>query len=162
MHVPIIFLKKVKKSLTLEELSGVKFYENDLYDQSAYHKAGFDYIGDKYSQFDAEDFTSLYGGSVLDLVEEDKVKNLFHVIKVKHDAVKFVSENKIKRINDFMAQTDSSNFKYHYYILENLTIDRLDTHIVENDVLYPLDEWLLSVAEENSMYQIIQILDAHL
>ena len=62
MHVPIIFLKKVKKPLTLEELSGIKFYENDLYDQSAYHKAGFDYIGDKYSQFDAEDFY-IYDGT---------------------------------------------------------------------------------------------------
>ena len=61
-----------------------------------------------------------------------------------------------------MAQTDSSNFKNRYYSLENLTIDRLDTHIVENNVLYPLDEWILSRAEEGAMYQIVRILDAHL
>lgn len=162
MHVPIIFLEKVEKPLTQEELASVKIYENDLYDQPAYQKAGFDYIGDKYSEFDVEDLTSIYDGNILDLAEEDKIKNLFHVIKVKHNAVKFVSENKIKEINDFMAQTDSSNFKNRYYSLENLTIDRLDTHIVENDVLYPLDEWLLTVAEEGSMYQIVRVLDAHL
>ena len=162
MHVPIIFLEKVEKPLTQEELASVKIYENDLYDLPAYQKAGFDYIGDKYSEFDVEDLTSIYNGNILDLAEEDKTKNLFHVIKVKHNAVKFVSENKIKDINDFMAQTDSSNFKNRYYSLENLTIDRLDTHIVEDDVLYPLDEWILSGAEEDAMYQIVRVLDAHL
>ena len=54
MHVPIIFLEKVEKPLTQEELASVKIYENDLYDQPAYQKAGFDYIGDKYSEFDVD------------------------------------------------------------------------------------------------------------
>lgn len=162
MHVPIIFLEKVEKPLTKEELANVEIYENDLYDQPAYCRAGFDYVGDEYLQFGVKSLVSIYDGNVLDLVEEDKNENLFHVIKVKQNAVKFVSENKIKKINDFMADTNSSNFTYRYSILENLTIDKLDTHIVENDVLYPLDEWILSGAEEGAMYQIVRVLDAHL
>ena len=162
MHVPIIFLEKVEKPLTQEELVSVKIYENDLYDQPTYHKAGFDYIGDEYLQFGIKSFVNIYDRNVLDLVEEDRIKNLFHIIKVKHNAVKFVSENKIKKINDFIKQIDSSNFKYRYHILENMAIEKFDTYIVEDNILYPLDEWILSEAEEDAMYQIVRVLDAHL
>lgn len=162
MHVPIIFLEKVEKPLTQEELANVRIYENDLYDQPAYHKAGIDYIGDEYLEFGIKSLLGIYDENILELVEKDNKKNLFHVVRVKQNAIKYISENKIKKINDFMEQIDSSNFKHRYYILENLTIDRLDTHIVENNVLYPLDEWILSRAEEGAMYQIVRILDAHL
>lgn len=162
MHVPIIFLEKVEKPLTREELADIEIYENDLYDQPAYHRAGFDYIGNKYPEFDAEDFASIYDGNILELVEKDTENNLSHIFRVEQDAVKYISEEKIKLINDFMAQTDSSNFQHRYYSLEHIVIDKLDTHIVENDVLYPLDEWILTVAEEGAMYQIIQVLDTHI
>ena len=162
MHVPIIFLEKVEKPLTEEEIYNIEIYENDLYNQPAYIKAGFDYIGREYSEFDAKDLASIYNGNILELVKEDKEKNFFHVFKIKQDAIKYISEDKIRQINDFMRQTDTSNFYRRYYMLEHIVIDKLDTHIVENDVLYPLDEWILSVAKEEAMYQIIQVLDAHL
>ena len=162
MHVPIIFLQKVKRPLTQEELSEVEIYEADLYEQPAYSRAGFDYIGAEYSSFDAKDFASIHDGKILELVEEDKETNFFHVFRVKENAIKYFNKEKIKLINDFMAQTNSSNFRHRYYHLEHVIIDKLDTHIVENDVLYPLDEWILSVAEEEAMYQIVQVLDAHL
>lgn len=162
MHVPIIFLEKVEKPLIREELDNIKIYEADLYDQPAYSKAEFDYIGAEYSSFDSVYFESIYNGNILELVEEDKETNFFHVFRVKENAIKYISEEKIKLINDFMAQTDSSNFRHRYYNLEHIIIDKLDTHIVENNVLYPLDEWILSKAEENAIYQIVQVLDAHL
>ena len=162
MHVPIIFLEKVKKPLIKEEIYDIEIYENDLYNQSAYIRAGFDYIGREYSEFDAEDFASIYDENILELVEKDKENNLFHVFKVKKDAIKYVSEDKIKQINDFMAQIDSSNFCYRYDTLNSIVIDRLDMHIVENNTLYSLDEWILASAEEGAMYQIVQVSDAHL
>lgn len=162
MHEAIIFLEQVEKPLTKEELDDVEIYINDFLEQPAYTRAGIEYIGSEYSSFDANKLASIYNGNVLELVEEDKNNNFFHVFRIKQDAVKYVSEVKIKKLNDLMAEINSSNFRFHYDRFASIIIPKLDTYIVENEILYPLDEWLLAEAEEGAMYQIVQILDASL
>ena len=162
MYIPLILLKEVKKPMKEEEIEELQLSEDDTLEIYKDQLHPFDDIDCEKTEFDKENLTEKNNGKLIEIVEEDKKRNINHIFVIKQGAKKVFAEEKIKQIKKTADKLTPENYRLEICFLENNIVDKYDCYISTNNYIRPFDDWFVESAEEGVQYQIIQIINCHI